>query len=179
MMNYRIEKDSIGEIEVVEDKLWGAQTQRSFENFKIGTEKMPIEVVHALAMIKKGAALTNQKLVLNQITALNTTTGNMIESTSAMLKEQSGQIQEQAASATVSVEKLQAAFANIYATIDMIDAYKLQALDSMQKTIDALAGEVAKSQSYLQRAHNAPASEAVASGSARTELALPGPGLRS
>jgi fumarate hydratase, class II len=62
MMNYRIEKDSIGEIEVAEDKLWGAQTQRSFENFKIGTEKMPIEVVHALAMIKKGAALTNQKL---------------------------------------------------------------------------------------------------------------------
>jgi fumarate hydratase class II len=62
MMKYRIEKDSIGEIEVAEDKLWGAQTQRSFENFKIGTEKMPIEVVHALAMIKKGAALTNQKL---------------------------------------------------------------------------------------------------------------------
>ncbi|MCQ6280327.1 class II fumarate hydratase [Bacillus sp. EB600] len=61
-MKYRIEKDSIGEIEVAEDKLWGAQTQRSFENFKIGTEKIPIEVVHALAMIKKGAALTNQKL---------------------------------------------------------------------------------------------------------------------
>ena len=145
-----------------------------------GVDRATTTTVSALrTAVIVAQALTNQKLVLNQITALNTTTGNMIESTSAMLKEQSGQIQEQAASATVSVEKLQAAFANIYATIDMIDAYKLQALDSMQKTIDALAGEVAKSQSYLQRAHNAPASEAVASGSARTELALPGPGLRS
>lgn len=61
-MNYRIEKDSIGEIKVAEDKLWGAQTQRSYENFKIGTEKIPMEVIHALAIIKKSAAITNRKL---------------------------------------------------------------------------------------------------------------------
>jgi fumarate hydratase class II len=61
-MNVRIEKDSIGEIAVEADKLWGAQTQRSYQNFKIGIEKMPLEVVHALAMIKKGAARVNQKL---------------------------------------------------------------------------------------------------------------------
>ena len=122
-------------------------------------------------------ALINQKLVLNQITALNTTTGNLIESTSAMLKEQSGRIQQEAGSATISVEKLQAAFANIYATMDMIDAYKLQALDSMQKTVDALTGEVTRAQSYLQRAHNAPATETV--GMRRGELALSGPATRS
>jgi uncharacterized protein YaaN involved in tellurite resistance len=139
-----------------------------------GVDRATTTTVSALrTAVIVAQALTNQKLVLNQITALNTTTGNLIESTSVMLKEQSGQIQEQAASATVSVEKLQAAFANIYATMDMIDAYKLQALDSMQKTIDALTGEVTKAQSYLQRAHNAPASEAIASG--RGELALSGP----
>ena len=143
-----------------------------------GVDRATTTTVSALrTAVIVAQALTNQKLVLSQITALNTTTGNLIESTSQMLKDQSGQIHEQAASATVSVEKLQAAFANIYATMDMIDAYKLQALDSMQKTIDALSGEVTKAQSYLQRAHNAPASEAVASG--RGELALSGPTSRS
>jgi uncharacterized protein YaaN involved in tellurite resistance len=143
-----------------------------------GVDRATTTTVSALrTAVIVAQALTNQKLVLNQIAALNTTTGNLIESTSQMLKDQSGQIHEQAASATVNVEQLQAAFANIYATMDMIDAYKLQALDSMQKTIDALTGEVTKAQSYLQRAHTAPASEAVASG--RGELALTGPASRS
>ena len=48
-MSYRIEHDSMGEIQVPQDSLWGAQTQRSKENFKIGNEKMPIGVVHGLA----------------------------------------------------------------------------------------------------------------------------------
>ena len=144
-----------------------------------GVDRATTTTVSALrTAVIVAQALTNQKLVLNQITALNTTTGNLIESTSEMLKEQSGQIQQQPASATISVEKLQAAFANIYATMDMIDAYKLQALDSMQKTIDALTGEVTKAQSYLQRAHNAPATPAVGTGS-RGELALTAPGSRS
>jgi uncharacterized protein YaaN involved in tellurite resistance len=144
-----------------------------------GVDRATTTTVSALrTAVIVAQALTNQKLVLSQITALNTTTGNLIESTSVLLKEQSSQIQQQAASATISVEKLQAAFANIYATMDMIDAYKLQALDSMQKTIDALTTEVTKAQSYLQRAHTAPATPAVGSGS-RGELALAGPGSRS
>lgn len=61
-LKYRIEKDSIGEIQVPADKLWGAQTQRSFQNFKIGTERMPIQLIYALAIIKKSAAMTNKKL---------------------------------------------------------------------------------------------------------------------
>ena len=144
-----------------------------------GVDRATTTTVSALrTAVIVAQALTNQKLVLNQITALNTTTGNLIESTSAMLKEQSGQIQQEAGSATISVEKLQAAFANIYATMDMIDAYKLQALDSMQKTVDALSGEVVKAQSYLQRAHNTPATPVVGPGG-RSELALTSPASRS
>ena len=58
-MGYRIEKDSIGEIEVAADKYWGAQTQRSIQNFKIGNQKMPKEIIAAFAILKKAAALTN------------------------------------------------------------------------------------------------------------------------
>ena len=60
--NYRIEHDSMGEIRVPADKFWGAQTQRSYQNFKIGTEKMPLPVIHALALIKKAAAAVNAEL---------------------------------------------------------------------------------------------------------------------
>lgn len=59
---YRIEHDSMGEIEVEAEKLWGAQTQRSLENFKIGTEKMPPEIIRAFAVLKKAAALVNMEL---------------------------------------------------------------------------------------------------------------------
>ena len=61
-MSFRIEKDTIGEVQVPADKYWGAQTQRSVENFKIGGHRMPIEVVHAFAYLKKAAALTNAEL---------------------------------------------------------------------------------------------------------------------
>ena len=61
-MDYRIERDSLGEIKVPKDKLWGAQTQRSFQNFKIGKGRMPIEVIRAFAILKKAAALTNYEL---------------------------------------------------------------------------------------------------------------------
>ncbi|MCE9507650.1 MAG: class II fumarate hydratase [Alphaproteobacteria bacterium] len=58
----RMESDSMGEVEVPADKYWGAQTQRSFENFKIGTERMPLPLVRALGVQKKAAALTNMEL---------------------------------------------------------------------------------------------------------------------
>jgi fumarate hydratase, class II len=61
-MEYRIEKDTLGEVRVPIDKIWGAQTQRSKENFQIGTEHMPMEVIYALATLKKAAALANQSL---------------------------------------------------------------------------------------------------------------------
>ncbi|MEK3887547.1 class II fumarate hydratase [Bacillus sp. FSL K6-3431] len=61
-MEYRTEKDTIGEIKVLQDKYWGAQTQRSKENFKIGNEKMPMEVIKAFAHLKKAAAFANNQL---------------------------------------------------------------------------------------------------------------------
>ena len=61
-MEYRIEKDTLGEVRVPANKIWGAQTQRSKENFQIGDEKMPIEVIRAFAILKKSAAIANKKL---------------------------------------------------------------------------------------------------------------------
>ena len=96
-------------------------------------------------------ALANQRLVLDQITALNATTSNLIESTSQMLASNTVSINEQAAASTIAIEKLQAAFNNIYQTMDAIDTFKQEALGSMQTTIDTLNSEVAKAQSYLAR----------------------------
>ena len=61
-MDYRLEHDSMGEIEVPSDRYWGAQTQRSFQNFKIGIEKIPMEVIRAFAILKKSAAVANNRL---------------------------------------------------------------------------------------------------------------------
>ena len=61
-MDYRIERDSMGEMEVPADRYWGAQTQRSYQNFQIGTEKMPEEIVRAFGILKKAAALANHRL---------------------------------------------------------------------------------------------------------------------
>lgn len=62
MTEFRIEKDTMGEIKVPKDKFWGAQTQRSKENFKIGSEKMPKEVVNAFAILKRSTAIANERL---------------------------------------------------------------------------------------------------------------------
>ncbi len=61
-MGFRTETDGMGEVRVADDRLWGAQTQRSLENFRIGRETMPLELVYALAMIKKAAAAANAEL---------------------------------------------------------------------------------------------------------------------
>src|ERR1700733_5964269 len=61
-MDYRVETDSMGEVKVASDKYWGAQTQRSLENFKIGGDKFPKEFIQALGILKKAAALTNKEL---------------------------------------------------------------------------------------------------------------------
>jgi len=63
-MDTREEKDTMGTIHVPADRLWGAQTQRSLENFKVGQEKMPLEVIHALAIVKKASATVNAELGL-------------------------------------------------------------------------------------------------------------------
>ena len=69
-MNFRIEHDSMGEVRVPSDKYWGAQTQRSFENFKIGSgiETMPKEIIYAFSVLKKAAAVANNKLKPEKMT---------------------------------------------------------------------------------------------------------------
>ena len=61
-MEYRIEHDSMGEMKVPADCYWGAQTQRSYQNFRIGTEKMPVEIIRAFAVLKRAAAMANCRL---------------------------------------------------------------------------------------------------------------------
>ncbi len=138
-----------------------------------GVERATTTTVSALrTAVIAALALGNQKLVLDQVTALNTTTGNIIESTSQMLRQQTLEISSQAANSTVSLEKLQAAFNNIYATIDTIDTFKLAALDSMRKTIDTLSAEVNQAQQYVERARSAELAQARANGLV-SELTLP------
>ncbi|ONI71427.1 toxic anion resistance protein [Kribbella sp. ALI-6-A] len=117
-----------------------------------GVDRASTTTVSALrTAVIVAQALGNQKLVLDQITALNTTTSGMIERTSQMLRDNSVAIQQQAASASIGLPQLQAAFANIYATMDAIDTFKVEALDSMAATIGTLETEVTKSRSYLER----------------------------
>ena len=61
-MDYRIERDSMGEMRVPADRLWGAQTQRSYQNFRIGGEVMPREITHAFGILKKAAAIANHRI---------------------------------------------------------------------------------------------------------------------
>ena len=68
-MDYRIERDSMGEMRVPADRYWGAQTQRSFQNFRIGGEIMPREITHAFGILKKAAAIANHRLVPERMDA--------------------------------------------------------------------------------------------------------------
>ena len=117
-----------------------------------GVDRASTTTISALrTAVMVAQALGNQKLVLDQITALNTTTSSMIERTSEMLRDNSVAIQQQAASATIGLPQLQAAFQNIYATMDAIDSFKVEALDNMAATIGTLETEVGKSREYLDR----------------------------
>lgn len=118
-----------------------------------GVDRASTTTVGALrTAVTVSEAMTNQRLVLQQITALNDTTAGIIDSTSTMLREQTGKIHEQAASSTIPLETLQRAFQNIYDTMDEVDTFKLRALDSMKQTVTALSQEVEKSKGYIARA---------------------------
>jgi uncharacterized protein YaaN involved in tellurite resistance len=117
-----------------------------------GVDRAATTTVSALrTAVIVAQALSSQKLVLDQIGALNSTTSDLIQRTSEMMRDNSAQIQQQAASATIGLPQLQAAFANIYATMDSIDSFKAAALDSMATTIGTLETEVDKSRAYLDR----------------------------
>jgi uncharacterized protein YaaN involved in tellurite resistance len=118
-----------------------------------GVDRASTTTVSALrTAVTVAMAMTNQKLVLEQVSALNTTTANMIDSTGELLRTQTGAIHEQAASSTIPLETLQRAFQNIYDTMDQIDRFKLEALGNMKQTVETLSSEVHKSQGYIARA---------------------------
>ncbi len=117
-----------------------------------GVDRASTTTIAALrTAVTVAQALASQKLVLDQISALNTTTSNMIASTSDLLKSNSAQIHEQAASATIQVETLQRAFSNIYATMDAVDEFKGKALANMKTTVDLLSRETEKARGYVAR----------------------------
>ncbi|WP_419808901.1 toxic anion resistance protein [Sphingomonas sp.] len=121
-----------------------------------GVDRASTTTVSALrTAVTVASALTNQRLVLESITQLNTTTANIIDSTGKLLKDNTARIHEQAASATIPLETLQRAFQNIYDTMDAIDTFKAKALDSMKTTVTALGSEVEKSKGYIARAEGA------------------------
>jgi uncharacterized protein YaaN involved in tellurite resistance len=117
-----------------------------------GVDRAQTTTVSALrTAVIVAQALSRQKLVLDQITALNTTTSNLIESTSNQLRIQGAEINQQAASSTVDIQKLQAAFDNVFQTMDAIDTFRTQAVDSMAQTVTALEGQIERAKPYLER----------------------------
>lgn len=137
-----------------------------------GVDRASTTTVSALrTAVTVAQALANQKLVLDQITALNTTTANIIDSTGKLLRSQTAQIHEQAAASTIPLETLQRAFQNIYDTMDAIDSFKMKALDSMKTTVNTLGNEVEKSKGYIARAEGAQNPQ-LTSGSAASSFKL-------
>jgi uncharacterized protein YaaN involved in tellurite resistance len=115
-----------------------------------GVDRASTTTVAALrTAVITAQAVANQKLVLDQITALQSTTSNLILSTSQMLRQNATRIQEGASNATIDVDKLKEAFANVRATIDGMADYRIKALSSMEKTVDSLNEEVGKAKQYL------------------------------
>jgi uncharacterized protein YaaN involved in tellurite resistance len=138
-----------------------------------GVDRASTTTVGALrTAVTVAQAMTNQRLVLGQITALNKTTSDIIDSTSTLLREQTAQIHEQAAASTIPLETLQRAFQNIYDTMDEVDNFKVRALESMKQTVNVLTSEVEKSKGYIARAEGQAQAQAKVASQTPSLLAL-------
>ena len=125
-----------------------------------GVDRATTTTIAALrTAVMVSQALSSQKLVLDQINALNSTTSSLIESTSVMLKRQTAQVHEQASGSSVDLEKLQKSFNHIYETMHAIDVFKVKALGNMQQTLHVLTQEVDRAQTYLDRSNRQTVSE--------------------
>ena len=125
-----------------------------------GVDRATTTTIAALrTAVMVSQALSSQKLVLDQINALNATTSSLIESTSVMLKRQTAQVHEQASGSSVDLEKLQKSFNHISVTMQAIDAFKVKALGNMQQTLHVLTQEVDRAQTYLDRSNRQTVSE--------------------
>ena len=100
-------------------------------------------------------ALTDQRLVLDQLKAVNETTSGMIESTSTLLRSQTTEVEDQTTKPGVDMASLQRAWDNVFATLDQIDAYKTTALETMKVTVRELSGQVERSRAYVDHLEQA------------------------
>ena len=128
--------------------------RRNNDELVKGVDRAATTTVSALRIaVTIAAALSNQKLVIEQVNALRGTTEDIIRTNAEMLASQSGEIQRIAAEPAVGLETLRKSFEQIYQTIDTIDTYKAQAVANMQATVDALGTEMNRASAYLARAH--------------------------
>ncbi len=117
-----------------------------------GVERARTTTIAALrTAVIVAQALANQKMVLDQIDAVNNTTNAMILQTSEMLRDQTTRIHQQATNSGVSVETLQKAFDNVFQTMDAIDSFRSEAAKNMSSTVAALESGIERSKPYLER----------------------------
>jgi uncharacterized protein YaaN involved in tellurite resistance len=117
-----------------------------------GVDRAAATTVSALrTAVTIAAALSNQKMVIEQVNALRGTTEQIIQANAEMLAGQSAEIQKIAAEPAVGLETLRKSFEQIYCAIDGIDTYKAQAVANMQATVDALSEELGRAGAYLER----------------------------
>jgi len=128
-----------------------------------GVDRAATTTISALrTAVMVAQAVNNQKLVLDQVGAINKTTNNLIQGTARQLKEQGMAIHNQASSAMLDIEALNQSFEDIYASMEAISEYKHEALDNMKLTINQLGASVEKARVYADKvkAENASLSEA-------------------
>lgn len=141
-----------------------------------GIERATTTTVSALrTAVVVAQAVASQRLVLDQIQALNTTTGNLIAGNARMLKDNATRVYGQASSATVDVEKLKLAFANVMQAMDDMSNFKVKAIGSMQQTVTSLTGEVDKAKAYLAKQQRSGTEPATLSGTGAAVLPPPSP----
>ncbi|MGO4384456.1 toxic anion resistance protein [Specibacter sp. RAF43] len=131
-------------------------TRKNNQELIKGVDRARTTTISALrTAVIVAQALANQKMVLDQIDAINATTNTMILKTSEMLKDQTVRIHQQAAGSGVNVETLQKAFDNVFATMDAIDTFRATAAATMDGTVHALESGLEHAKPYLERSRTA------------------------
>ncbi|RDV43333.1 toxic anion resistance protein [Leifsonia sp. ku-ls] len=117
-----------------------------------GVDRAKTTTVSALrTAVVVAQALENQRLVIDQLSSLHQSTNALIGRTGEVLRNQTEQVQKEQTSSAVDVEVLQRAFDDVFATMDSIDTYRNEAIGSMERTVDALDQQIARSRQYLRR----------------------------
>jgi uncharacterized protein YaaN involved in tellurite resistance len=115
-------------------------------------DRATITTVSALrTAVMVAQALNNQKLVLDQVTAINKTTSDLIEGTARQLRQQSSDIHRQASSSMVDIAALERAFEDIYVSMDEMANYKIKALENMKQSVNTLTTAVDKAKTYVDK----------------------------